>query len=854
MSDFNDFEKILLEKNYSALSTTSFSDPIIKRIQQLNFDERLSTTMFDFAVLLRQLLLVRRSRGLGSKIRLDKEAVQWGGVSFWKKSLLEVAPSAQQNQIIVQPKNWNPDWLNCYENNDVDEFNDVNKEQKQRKNVNTIIDPCVGEKTTYTQYTSPGQAEAVRSMMFMPEGSTLIVNLPTGSGKTLVIQTQLLLDGPESGLTLVIVPTTALAMDQERQLKKLIGDRWRELSSSNLSYHAGLADVEKNKIRSNIRNGKQGILFTSPEAAIGNLAPAIWHASKVGNLKCLAIDEAHLVAGWGEHFRPEFQLLSGFRAGLLQVASRPFKTLLLSATLTGHSIKTLQQHFSVPGPMQMSAAVHLRPEPRYLSVETSSTEKKDARLINLLKFSPRPLIFYLNEPSQVKHWAQRLKKMGAQRFAAFHGNTSTKERLKIIDDWDNNKIDLIIATNAFGVGMDKQDVRTVIHGMVPDSLDQFYQEVGRSGRDGKSCVSVTVFDQTDVEAGRNQSRPIILGAENSYNRWRSLFQDSTAVNSLHNIRCLSIQNRQNHLRQDSKGNENWHLKMIAQMVRSGLLSLNAICPDPPEKNIEEPDAAFEKRLKTFWEKESKKIYFQIIDGAHMDRNNFEKKMDLEKSHGQRERDHSFDSLMQVLRGETEMGDALSRLYRISPRDYDYGLVAISKICRGCPYETRHDISIGYEVPPGSSIKTAKINLSLWEEKFGYLGKKPYLLYPAGDNENEEKIKKLLELLTQNFNFKDVVISPTITDTPWIKNLYKGTSGQRLVQRTFLESSPDHYLPRVTLLWKYNAISVLNQQTYGNDYTNVYVIPDDLPGLVPGRRIGDTERNSITYDQFMRQLK
>ena len=379
MSDFNQFEKILLEKNYSILSMASFSDPIIKRIQQVNFDDRFSTKMYDFGALLRQLLMIRQNQGAGSKIRLNEEAIEWGGPHFWAKSLLEVAPSTQNHQIIIQPKNWNPDWLNCYEKDDVDIFNDIYKGTKIRKNINPIIDPCLGEKTKYTHYTSPGQAEAVRSVMFMPEGSTLIVNLPTGSGKTLVIQTQMLLEGPENGLTLVIVPTIALAIDQERQIKKLIGDRWSELSASNLSYHSGLTDFERKKVRSNIRSGKQGILFTSPEAAIGSLAPAIWDSATIGNFSCLAIDEAHLVAGWGTHFRPQYQLLSGFRTGLLQVASKPFKTLLLSATLTINSIKTLRQYFSTPGPVQMSSAVNLRPEPRYLSEETQSAKEKEKK-------------------------------------------------------------------------------------------------------------------------------------------------------------------------------------------------------------------------------------------------------------------------------------------------------------------------------------------------------------------------------------------------------------------------------------------------------------------------------------------
>ena len=452
------------------------------------------------------------------------------------------------------------------------------------------------------------------------------------------------------------------------------------------------------------------------------------------------------------------------------------------------------------------------------------------------------------------NWAEKLRNLGSQRFASFHGKTQTKDRTKIINDWDENKIDLIIATNAFGVGMDKQDVRTVIHGMIPDSLDQFYQEVGRGGRDGKSCVSLTVFEKGDIAKGQKQSKPTILTTDNSYDRWKSLFQKSTAVQSVsgRNIRCLNIKNRQIHLPQDSDANETWHLRMIAQMARSGLLSLNSIRPDPPKQNTDETDQVFKVKYDKFWDEENKNIYFEIIDGAHMNRTNFEKKMDLEKEQGQHARTRSFSDLLKVLRGQTEMGEALSNLYKVSPRDFGDNLISVSKVCRGCPQKPRHDISVGYQVPAGTGIReTVKINTAIWDEKFGQLGKNPYIIYPENDANIEEKIKKLLQLLTQNFNFVDLVIPPELTEIPWIKDLFKGVPGQRLVQRIIPQAPLEHHLPRVTLLWKYDAISVLDQQKYGNNYTNVYVIPDNLPGQTPGRTIGDTDKNSITYDQFIR---
>jgi len=857
MNDFDVFENILLSQNYDDLGSKSFSDPIIQRLAQMNFNRRDSVDFLDFGVLLRQLLLVRKAKGIEHKIRLPRSANNWGG-GFWQNLLLETADLKKQNQIMVRPKNWNPNWLGDYNPSNVDTFNDIYEGQTVRRSAKVIIDPCLAAKTNYSHYTSPGQAEAVRSLMFMPEGSTLMVNLPTGSGKTLAIQAPLLLDGPEAGLTLVIVPTIALAMDQARQVKKLIGDRWNQMEDNILAFHNGLADIEKNKIRSQIRSGKQGILFTSPEAAMGSLAPSIWDACKVGNLRYLVIDEAHLISGWGDHFRSDFQLLSGFRKGLLREAgSKPFKTLLLSATLTQHSIKMLKQLYGSPGPIQMTSAVHLRPEPRYQSIKTKTEKEKREALLELLKFAPRPIIFYLNQPREVDEWVTRLRRCGFQRLASFHGNTSPTKRAAIIDDWDQNKLDLIIATNAFGVGMDKQDVRTVIHGMVPDSLDQFYQEVGRAGRDGKTCLSMTVFGSKDLKIGENQSKPTSLGSENSYKRWRALFQKSNnqiRTDGQTLIR-LDIANRSNHLVADSKANEDWHRKNLTSMVRAGYLSLNALPPDVPKQDPNETTATFKKRIQKFWDDEKTRVYVEILNGDHMDQNNFFTNMENERKIAQSERTRSFKALENVLQGKSEMGEELSSLYKSKLGNLGQELIVVSKTCRGCPKENRHSETTNYNIPDGNGItETYEVNLSEWNNKFGYLGKNPFIIYQHDAINLKEKLERLLKSLIINFNFKELVTAESLTEQSWLNNLYKYSHDQRLVHRTLPENYRQNYLPRITLLWKYDALKVLKNIAFENRHVNLYVIPNNLPSTSPGRIVGNTERNSMSLDQYMRILK
>ncbi|CAN0522970.1 unnamed protein product, partial [Scytosiphon promiscuus] len=182
---------------------------------------------------------------------------------------------------------------------------------------------------------SPGQREAVRSAFLLPPGKTLIIALPTGSGKSFVAQAPVLVRGLEGPVTICVVPTTALALDQARQTANILKTRFPRRDVPILAWHAGLSADERLAVKTAIRQGTQGILYCSPEGVTGALLPALYDAAEAGLLAYLVIDEAHLISQWGDGFRPAFQMLAGIRRGLLaRCGDRPFKTLLMSATLT----------------------------------------------------------------------------------------------------------------------------------------------------------------------------------------------------------------------------------------------------------------------------------------------------------------------------------------------------------------------------------------------------------------------------------------------------------------------------------------------------------------------------------------
>lgn len=199
-------------------------------------------------------------------------------------------------------------------------------------------------------------------------------------------------------------------------------------------------------------------------------------------LKNLIVDEAHIAIEWGDFFRVDYQCLEPWHNELLAINSQ-LRTVLLSATFTKVAVTKLKQMFASTDKWIEVRCDALRREPRYLLVKAKSYSDKNCKMIELVKKLPHPMVIYINSPKEAEEIKKTLVEGGLDNLETFTGNTKSAERERIIKDWADDKIDLIIATSAFGVGVDKGDVRTVLHLYVPDTPNQYYQELGRGGRD-----------------------------------------------------------------------------------------------------------------------------------------------------------------------------------------------------------------------------------------------------------------------------------------------------------------------------------------------------------------------------------
>ena len=436
----------------------------------------------------------------------------------------------------------------------------------------------------YGEWRSPAQKEASWFTLHAPAGSTRMVVLPTGSGKSLCFQ---LLARFSSGLTVVIVPTIALAIDQQLNAKRLFAD----YPDVNPVYFA--ADDDAEATLSTVKEKRTRLLYTSPEACVsGRLRPLLDSLASAasGWLTNLVVDEAHLIETWGAQFRVEFQILAATRRTWLADSGGKLRTFLFSATMTERCREVLSKMFSEDSGARKFVCQRLRPEIRYYSHQFTNEIDRDQAVLQAVWHLPRPAILYVTEKADAEAFLARLRVEGFERVDSFHGDTRRQDRRKILDRWKGNQLDLVVATSAFGVGVDKADVRAVIHACYPENLDRYYQEVGRSGRDGWSSVSLLL---TDASRDRRVAESItvkLLKPEMIQNRWTAMFQ--RAERRDHLVYALPLGSRQTALLGTRTYRENvrWNKRLLLQLERAQKLKfLNLeLCPaasedDEPEE-------------------------------------------------------------------------------------------------------------------------------------------------------------------------------------------------------------------------------------------------------------------------------
>lgn len=455
---------------------------------------------------------------------------------------------------------------------------------EQRRNSKTQLgDGILYHMTRFTHYISREQKVLVQACLSMNAGETLLACLPTGGGKSLIGQLPAYMETrggtihggvAGAGTTIVVVPTVALALDQFHAAKKFFKNALSE-GHQPQAYVSGISEEKKKIIYEGLRNGTLPLLYTSPEAILnGRLHKIILESAKQGKINRLVIDEAHIVVDWGSAFRTEFQLLSVFRKKLIEASSGAIKTVLLSATLTESSSSTLKQLFSEKGHFIEIRSDALRYEPIYFLDQPSDAISRQERILEILPLLPRPIILYVTKREDAQKWEFLIRNLGFTSVEQFTGDTSSNDRDRILKLWNSNQLDLIVATSAFGMGVDKPDIRTVIHCCLPESVNRFYQEVGRGGRDGFSSISLLSTIQDDLDEASSLTKSNVLTEKRMAERWGKLRTQPTDRVSGDEF-WINTDVRPHDLKDNepNQSNANWNETAILFLYRWGLIDI-----------------------------------------------------------------------------------------------------------------------------------------------------------------------------------------------------------------------------------------------------------------------------------------
>ncbi len=349
----------------------------------------------------------------------------------------------------------------------------------------------------YWQYDSfrPLQEEIINAILLKKDALAL---LPTGGGKSICYQVPALI---QEGICLVISPLIALMKDQVENLHK------RGIFA--LAIYSGMSRRQIVQTLKNAAHGNYKLLYVSPERLETSLFKEYLPAL---NINLIAVDEAHCISQWGYDFRPSYLKIADLRNELPGVP-----VLALTASATAAVQQDICEKTSPPAPPhQRWRGEQTSPTPlqrreeslgwiifrqsyerKNLSYSVFKVDAKLAKLVDIVSKVKGSSIIYCKSRKRTVEIANLLQMHGMAAHH-YHAGLSQDDRNKRQEDWIDNKVNVIVSTNAFGMGIDKPDVRLVIHADIPDCLENYYQEAGRAGRDGKKSYAVLLYDERDI--------------------------------------------------------------------------------------------------------------------------------------------------------------------------------------------------------------------------------------------------------------------------------------------------------------------------------------------------------------------
>jgi ATP-dependent DNA helicase RecQ len=643
----------------------------------------------DIVALTRQVLLEARARNNESALTAPVDSLL-PSAQQWSVARCEVQPAAGRLKVWARP--WSPgasegpaalaaeaDLTQVY----------LGQDSSQRRRLdNCPADPFWAVSLGHDHYLSIGQQQAARTVALAPPGSTTIVCLPTGHGKTDVILAAALLTRRQAGVCLVVVPTVILAIDMERRVGQLLDREGIRSPSGHYAYAGDLSEDARRQIISDIRSGRQRVLISAPEAVTRSLLRPLEDAAEAGLITHCVIDEAHLVEQWGSEFRPAFQTIASQRQAWIRRApqGRAARTVALSATLTGPQVETLKVLFGSPGPTEIVWASQLRSEPSYYVEPFPDDFSRQLAVVEAVTLLPRPMALYVTKREDALGWVSLLRRQGLLRVSEVTGASETAERRAVIEGWSTpsvgseaspSRFDVIVGTSSFGLGVDLPDVKTIVHACIPETVDRYYQEVGRGGRNGSPSLSYMATVASDTPVAEALNALVIITPDRAWERWQAMFQARQPGDGP--VYHLDLDARPADLSEGYGRSRTWNIRVLNLMARAKLIEL--LVPEALPHDAD-PSEVNSNGLAISREEPAARADVLLQDGQTNDPGHFKAVLTAARNGILNGQKSALSRLRTALRGDTCISDVLADYYVVQSPD---GPLLTSPWCRGCPH-------------------------------------------------------------------------------------------------------------------------------------------------------------------------
>lgn len=439
--------------------------------------------------------------------------------------------------------------------------------------------------SSHDAYSSDAQKAMLRAIVTAPPGATLVASLPTGWGKSTAFQVgaRWWREADPAACAIVVTPTVALAQDHVRSMSAMPGLEATRALVGGMSEDARRAALE------DFRAGKVPVLLLSPEMALDGAAGLLRDVAARGaaghhggHLGAVFVDEAHIIASWGRHFRPDFQRLCGFVRELRE-AQPALRTILLSATLDEDLRAQLKEDFGTGSHALEVAVGEPRTEFDFFS-RAVSPERRAGLVLRAVDVLPRPAVVYTTKVEDAEKLHADIVARGYDRVELFTGQLDdAQDRERIIRNWADGNLDLVVATSAFGMGVDKENVRAVMHACLPEGPDRLYQEIGRGGRDGHQALALALWTEDDLDLAVSMATHGWMSVDMAARRWLAIVRRAeelelvrpSPAGETHVI--VDLDSRHDELPQvTGRKNRQWNMTLLAQLQRARAIRILAL--------------------------------------------------------------------------------------------------------------------------------------------------------------------------------------------------------------------------------------------------------------------------------------